>query len=270
MGQEFKHGGFLVNKGSVSSNFGLNPLPIRQSAFVPNKNHFLYRNPIHSNCLVEDNQGDLDPTMERNAVKITSDSSESRDSDTQPIIFKTLNISLKKSIQDSSTTKSQSLRSDEEPKNDENTEITYQDKSSSKFDKGMRFSKRNDKELFKILNAICKEHGVSVTNFWKDSAPLPRREKSILIALADKICWKRNRKLDLLKRIRRIATKKTFSVREKKLLKKIISKNSKLHLLIAGGCNNQILSEIQGTQEILENFPGKSLERCFEEYLTLL
>lgn len=95
-----------------------------------------------------------------------------------------------------------------------------------------------------------------ITNFWSDAYPLPKPETDILIALAKKISWKRNRKLDLLKRIRRIATRKTFSVREKKLLKRII--------------NKQKANGIEDVNEITENFPGKSIERCYEEYNKLL
>ncbi|CAI2383018.1 unnamed protein product [Moneuplotes crassus] len=122
----------------------------------------------------------------------------------------------------------------------------------TKFDKGKRFSKKNDVDLFKILRKLCETRGISIENFWKDDLPLQNLEVSVLYELTSCIGWKRNRKIDLLKRIRRIGLKRTFSVRETKLLLKLMEVET--------------IKEKPDYEAVLEKFPGKTLEDLMKRF----
>ena len=64
--------------------------------------------------------------------------------------------------------------------------------------------------------------------------------------------WRRNRKKDLLRRIRKIGLRKTFSVREIKLLRKLI--------------NQQVKEGFIDFEAIHGQFPGKTIEQLKEKY----
>ncbi|CAI2383133.1 unnamed protein product [Moneuplotes crassus] len=122
----------------------------------------------------------------------------------------------------------------------------------TKFDKGERFSKKNDADIFKILRKLCQRRGISIENFWKDDLPLPKPEVSVLLELSICIGWKRNRKMDLLKRIRRTGRRKNFTVRETKFLMRLMKKEKH--------------KETPDYEAVLENFPGKTLEGLIKTY----
>lgn len=107
-------------------------------------------------------------------------------------------------------------------------------------------------DLFKILRKLCAEEGTCITNFWKDDLPLAQPEASILLELTAQVGWKRNRKIDLLKRIRRIGRKDSFSVRETKLLRRLMNQQQKK------GTNDY--------ESVLEHFPGKTLEDILRRF----
>mmetsp|Transcript_20613 Transcript_20613/g.18254 ORF Transcript_20613/g.18254 Transcript_20613/m.18254 type:complete len:275 (+) Transcript_20613:17-841(+) len=109
-----------------------------------------------------------------------------------------------------------------------------------------RFSKKNDGEMFMVLKKLCSQHGIVIDNFYKDDKPLQDVEAVVLLQLSLEIGWKKNRRCDLLKRIRRISRKTTFSVRETKLLKKLIQDQAK-----EGYKNFEV---------VLEYFPGKTID----------
>ena len=107
--------------------------------------------------------------------------------------------------------------------------------------------------MFKILRKLCGESNIPVESLSKTDSPLSKEEDQILIKLAQEIDWKRNRRCDLLRRIRRIANKTTFSFRETLLLRRLILKQKS-----------------QGFFDfdlILDHFPGKTTEMVKDHYI---
>lgn len=99
---------------------------------------------------------------------------------------------------------------------------------------------------------MCSDKGIPITNFWKDDLPLHHTEAIILFELTMQIGWKRNRKVDLLKRIRRIGRRQSYSVRETKLLRRLF--------------NQQIQKGVFDYEAILEHFPGKTIESLVNRF----
>ena len=106
--------------------------------------------------------------------------------------------------------------------------------------------------MFIILRRLCNEKNIPIDNFWANDESLAEEEAKILLQLALEINWKRNRKLDLLKRIRRIARKTSFSVRETRFLGKLVKQ--------------QIKEGYQDFRTILDYFPGKTFRMVRDHY----
>lgn len=104
--------------------------------------------------------------------------------------------------------------------------------------------------MFKVLHELCNAEGLPITEFENlpvhSSTLLPDRVYKVLNQLCDKVEWKKNRRLHLLKRIQKLLKKKTFSTREVKLISKLVNIQKK-----------------QGKidfDKILYYFPGKTIE----------
>ena len=94
---------------------------------------------------------------------------------------------------------------------------------------------------------------VPIENFWKNDENLEGIEAEILINLTQEVNWKRKRKYDLLRRIRKIARRKEFSVRETKMIKKLIRK--------------QMKEGFMNFEAIKYYFPGKTAEMIKDNFL---
>ena len=104
--------------------------------------------------------------------------------------------------------------------------------------------------MFQILKRLWKDREISMEDFWKPDNPIGEVQSQILLELSLKINWKTNRKLDLLERIKRIASNKNFSARDTKLLRKLVLRQQK--------------NGYQDFEEISQYFPGKSVEMIRE------
>ena len=104
-----------------------------------------------------------------------------------------------------------------------------------------------------ILQTLCTQNNIPIESFWENDDPLEGDKLGILKQLIVEINWRKNRKVDLLKRIRRIGRKTTFSVRETRFLGKLI--------------HNQVEEGYRDFEVILQYFPGKTLEMVKDHYL---
>jgi len=99
--------------------------------------------------------------------------------------------------------------------------------------------------MFKILNEICKEKNLDITEF-RNSKIVNRKEYvDVILQVSDIVGWK-DTPAHLLTRIQKILSESYLSVRETKLLKRLFrdqKKNDKI-------CFN----------ELLYYFPGKTVE----------
>ena len=105
--------------------------------------------------------------------------------------------------------------------------------------------------MFKLLKEKCDEQGYEITDFWKDNNKLSGGLYKIYKQVLKIVNWK-GHKPDLLKRIRRVGTKSTFSAREIKLLRKLI--------------NQQKREGYVDFNSILYFFPGKSVKMLEQKY----
>ena len=77
-------------------------------------------------------------------------------------------------------------------------------------------------DLFIALNKFCKEKDIEISDFWHTKKSLRGDLYDSLKVFEELIQWRSGPKI-LLRRIRRIGKSKTFSVRETKLLRKLIN-----------------------------------------------
>ena len=102
-----------------------------------------------------------------------------------------------------------------------------------------------------MLDSLCEESGLKMADFWKNSLPLELEHKEVLFKLAAEVSW-RGRESKLLKRIRRLAKKEGFSVRDTKLLSKLV--------------NQQRRRGYRNFDELAYYFPGKDAEMLEATY----
>ena len=106
-------------------------------------------------------------------------------------------------------------------------------------------------DLFIALKKFCKEKDIEISDFWKTKNSLNGNLYETLKIFEELIQWKSGPQV-LLRRIRRIGRNKNFSVRETKLLRKLI--------------NAQRKKGYENFEEILDEFPGKTIEMLKEKY----
>jgi UDP-2,3-diacylglucosamine pyrophosphatase LpxH len=105
--------------------------------------------------------------------------------------------------------------------------------------------------MFKLLNQTCKEKGINPSEFWVEDKKIWAAHKDILCKIRLETNWK-GTKNELLRRIRKVALKSSFSAREVKLLRKLVNEQKK------NGYTN--------FEEIQYYFPGKTVEMMEEKY----
>lgn len=107
-------------------------------------------------------------------------------------------------------------------------------------------------EMFKILHHLCNSHKVLLSDFEGDTYPLEKPLMRVLNELCEKVNWRRARRIQLLARLRKFISKKTFSTREVKLISKLVNKQKK-----EGVCDYEA---------IVYYFPGKTVAQCMQQY----
>lgn len=183
LGWNFKYGGILVSKGQVGTAFGLNPLPSRPSAFVPIKKSHGLKNPLNLNIPSQIVPNQLNLAKEKSLEVVSPLWSEVQDQNSSPQTEPSEEVSSKRAVEGPIIQEPQDQKSDKETKNEENTDIRSQNKESVKFDKGIRFSKQNDKGksyLHSSPKNRCSRIGCSwfqeFTKFFRDYHPKEFRE----------------------------------------------------------------------------------------------
>ncbi len=106
--------------------------------------------------------------------------------------------------------------------------------------------------MFHVLQTLCKKAGVDISNFYNPDLELTDELDEILIKLVFETKWRRSRKIELLQRIRKIASDHSFSVRDGKLLKRLVLK--------------QVKDGSTDFESLLYYFPGKTVEMLKEQY----
>ncbi|CAI2382893.1 unnamed protein product [Moneuplotes crassus] len=124
---------------------------------------------------------------------------------------------------------------------------------TSSFKTRVRFSKKHDREMFRILRELCEAQCVSLSCFSLPKDHLSEDAGSILDELMKEVKWRTNRKEDLLRRITKYTTNSTFSVRDGKLLRRLV--------------RSQIKKGEVDYSSLLYYFPGKTAEQLEKEYL---
>ena len=108
-------------------------------------------------------------------------------------------------------------------------------------------------EMFQVLHAQCKEAGITIADFCNYETPDKNfPHESILEDLVRKIKWRMCRRKDLFNRIKKLVWDPSFSVRDKKLLKKLV--------------NQQRKKGQEDYESLLYYFPGKTIEMLKEKY----
>ena len=93
---------------------------------------------------------------------------------------------------------------------------------------------------------------MEVEKFYDPEAQLSEELDNILTKLVYETKWRRSRKLELLQRVRKIASDTTFSVRDGKLLKRLVTK--------------QVKNGTVDFEALLYYFPGKNVEMIKKQY----
>ena len=106
-------------------------------------------------------------------------------------------------------------------------------------------------EVFRLLNVLCKEQKIPISAFMIKNHEITDMMMGILRIIKKKLNWKRS-KMVLIRRIRRIANNDKFSVRDTKYLRKLI--------------NKQIKKGYTDFEEVLYEFPGKTVEMLEKKY----
>ena len=98
-------------------------------------------------------------------------------------------------------------------------------------------------EIFVLLHKLCPEHGFETTDFTHSRGEPTEEMFEVLNIIKSKLGWKRSKNL-LLTRIRKVGKNTKFSVRETKLLRKLI--------------NQQLKDGLTDFSAVLHHFPGKT------------
>ena len=106
-------------------------------------------------------------------------------------------------------------------------------------------------DIFIVLNKLCKNSNVEISEFWEDDEPLSEDLYDILRRLEYEIQWRSGLPI-LLRRIRRVGKNTKFSVRDTKLLRKLI--------------NGQKKQGYINFEAVLDDFPGKTISMLQNEY----
>lgn len=107
-------------------------------------------------------------------------------------------------------------------------------------------------EMFKILHDLWDQYCVSIECFYDSDRVFSKDWDQVLNKLIEQIKWRNSRKEELLTRITKIAANKSFSVRDGKLLKKLVKSQSS-----KGEIDYKALQYY---------FPGKTVEMIAQEY----
>ena len=105
--------------------------------------------------------------------------------------------------------------------------------------------------MFKHLYQLWRHFKIDPEKFWDDEEKLTNEMVRILKQLKDEFDWS-NSKYQLLARIRKVASSKTFTVRETKLLRKLV--------------NQQTKEGEADFESVQYYFPGKSLQSLKAKY----
>ena len=106
-------------------------------------------------------------------------------------------------------------------------------------------------EIFTLLIKLWQEYDIEISDFTDKRVRPCERMTEILKTLKSELKWKRSKNL-LLKRIRKIGNNSDFSVRENKLLRKLV--------------NQQLKNGYADFEAILVHFPGKTSEMLEQKY----
>jgi len=106
-------------------------------------------------------------------------------------------------------------------------------------------------ELYHMLIQLWEEHWIPIDDFTNPNGETSEEMVEVLRIMKKKLEWKRS-KMVLLKRIRKISNNREFSVRETKLLRKLINRQKKDGYI--------------DFQEVLFYFPGKTIEILRNKY----
>mmetsp|Transcript_30193 Transcript_30193/g.29685 ORF Transcript_30193/g.29685 Transcript_30193/m.29685 type:complete len:115 (+) Transcript_30193:481-825(+) len=107
--------------------------------------------------------------------------------------------------------------------------------------------------MFKVLNQLCKESDISLSEFEGSNFPLCDKLMKILEQLIVEIKWRKSRKLHLLKRIRKLIMEKKFSIRDSKLLSTLANQHQSKYGFV-------------DYSAMLYYFPGKTVQALMETY----
>ena len=102
-----------------------------------------------------------------------------------------------------------------------------------------------------MLIQLWEEHWIPIDDFTNPNGETSEEMVEVLRIMKKKLEWKRS-KMVLLKRIRKISNNREFSVRETKLLRKLINKQKKDGYI--------------DFQEVLFYFPGKTIDILKNKY----
>lgn len=91
-----------------------------------------------------------------------------------------------------------------------------------------------------------------ISKFEGTKFPLSKKLMQILEDLIEEISWRRSRKQQLVQRIRKLIMDPSFSIRDTKLLSKMV--------------NQQRKKGYTDYQELLYYFPGKTVEMLSDHY----
>ena len=94
-----------------------------------------------------------------------------------------------------------------------------------------------------LLNKLCQEYGFETTDFTHSRGEPTEEMFEVLNIIKSQLGWKRSKNM-LLARIRKIGKNTTFSIRETKLLRKLI--------------NKQLKDGFSDFSSIIDQFPGKT------------
>lgn len=107
-------------------------------------------------------------------------------------------------------------------------------------------------EMLTVLTRLCKENKVPLARFEGEKFPLSKKLMQILEDLIEEISWRRSRKIQLVQRIRKLIMDKSFSIRDTKLLSKMV--------------NQQRRKGYIDYEELTYYFPGKTADMLSEHY----
>ncbi|CAI2369216.1 unnamed protein product [Moneuplotes crassus] len=158
--------------------------------------------------------------------------------------------SLSEEVKQEELVKEEDLKKKSPKKRSKRPKITQKVKS---FDNRTRFCKKHDREMFLVLNRLCKESQTLLSEFEGTDFPLTDKLMQILEQLITEIKWRKSRKMQLLKRIRKLIMVKTFSTRDLKLLHTLVLQHQKKIGFI-------------DYESMLYYFPGKTPEMLSSVY----